>query len=413
MAETRPEIDGERLLGDLEALARIGATPQGGVNRIAFSPADLEARQWVEEAMRAAGMEVHRDPAGNTIGTYPGREPGLAPIALGSHTDTVPNGGRYDGALGVLAALASVRALHAAGQRLRHPVEVINFVAEEATMGGGTFGSRAMAGLFDPASIHHEAVDGRPVAEHLRSAGIDPEAVATAARPAGSLAAYVELHIEQGGVLDKAGVPVGVVEGIVGIRRYTAVFEGEANHAGTTPMDGRRDALVMAAPFVLAVREIAVAHGIVGTVGTLRVSPGASNVIPGRVELTAEIRGLDEATLDAAEAALQARAEADGAAFARISAKEPVVSDPAVVAAVETACRDLGLAYRRMPSGAGHDAMCMAAITRQGMIFVPSRRGISHSPEEYTAPEDCVTGARVLLGTLLALDAALDSTGEG
>ncbi|MDI3339971.1 MAG: Zn-dependent hydrolase [Sphaerobacter sp.] len=413
MVHREPEIDAAQLLSDLDALARIGATPEGGVSRIAFSPADLEARRWVEEAMRVAGMAVRRDPAGNSIGTYPGREPGLAPIALGSHTDTVPNGGRYDGALGVLAALACVRALHAAGQRLRHPVEVINFVAEEATMGGGTFGSRAMAGLFDPAALDHEAVDGRPVAEHLRRAAIDTAQVRTAARPAGSLAAYVELHIEQGGVLASAGIVIGAVEGIVGIRRYAVTFHGEANHAGTTPMDDRSDALVMAAPFILAVREIAVAHGIVGTVGTLRVSPGASNVIPGRVELTAEIRGLDEATLDAAEAALRARAEAAGAAFARMSAKEPVRSDPLIVASVEQTCQQLGLSCRRMPSGAGHDAMCMAALTRQGMIFVPSQRGISHAPDEYTAPEDCVNGARVLLGTLLALDAALDSTGDG
>lgn len=403
-----PEIDGERLLRDLDELAGIGLTADGGVSRIAFSPADREGRAWVAGRMREAGLAVRTDPAGNTIAAYPGAPAGLAPIALASHTDTVPNGGRYDGALGVLAALACGRALTTAGLRLRHPVEVINFMAEEASVGGGTLGSRAMAGLLDPRALDQPASDGRTVAEHARAAGIDPAGMARAARPAGSLAAYLELHIEQGGVLEAAGVPVGVVEGIVGIRRYAVTFEGAANHAGTTPMDARRDALVLAAPFVLAVRDVAVEHGIVGTVGTFEISPGAPNVIPGRVDLSFEIRGLDEAQLNRAEATLRTYAGERGGRIARASGKAPVASDPVVVDAIAEACERLGLPYRRMPSGAGHDAACLAAITRQGMIFVPSRAGISHAPGEYTEPEGCVNGARVLLGALLALDERLD-----
>lgn len=402
------EIAGEQLLADLEALAQIGATADGGVHRVAYSPDDLAGREWVDEAMRAVGMTVRRDAVGNSIGTYAGSEPGLAPIALGSHTDTVPNGGRYDGALGVLAAIACVRALHAAGVRLRHPVEVINFASEEASMGAGTFGSRAMVGSFDPAVLDSPAWDGQPVRSHLVAAGIDPDAIPQAARPAGSLAAYLELHIEQGGSLAAAGIPVGIVEGIVGIRRYGVRFVGEANHAGTTPMEDRRDALVMAAPFVLAVREIAVEHGIVGTVGTLRVSPGASNVIPGQVDLQVEIRGLDESRLDIVEAALRREVEAAGGHMGPAAGKPSVSSDPMVLEAIDRACQTLGLAARHMPSGAGHDAMCMAEITRQGMIFVPSQRGISHAPEEYTTPEDCINGARVLLQALLELDRTLD-----
>ncbi|HET8628974.1 MAG TPA: Zn-dependent hydrolase [Thermomicrobiales bacterium] len=409
MGEPLEVLDGARLLADLAALGEIGATPRGGVDRVAFSPADRAGRAWVAERLREAGLAVTTDAAGNTIAREPGTLGGLAPLALGSHTDTVPDGGRYDGALGVLAALACVRALRAADRRLRHPVEVINFVAEEATLGGGTLGSRAMAGLFDFGVLDKPAGDGRPVAAHLRDAGIDPAGLGAAARPAGSLAAYLELHIEQGGILAESGTPIGVVEGIVGIRRYTARFTGAANHAGTTPMAARRDALVAAADFILDVRDIAVAQGIVGTVGTLAIEPGAPNVIPGRVDVAVEIRALDTAALDRGEQALRGAAARGGGTLAPVSVKEPVASDPAVVAAAEVACRDLGLAYRRMPSGAGHDAMCVAAIAPEAMLFVPSRDGISHAPEEYTAPEDCITGARVLLRTLLELDARLDA----
>ncbi|HUZ01512.1 MAG TPA: Zn-dependent hydrolase [Thermomicrobiaceae bacterium] len=404
----RPEIDGDRLVRDLQQLARIGATADGGVNRLAYSPADLDGRAWVTERLRELGLNVRTDAALNTAATYPGTRPDLAPIALGSHTDTVPNGGRYDGALGVLAAIACVRALRTADVRLRHAVEVLNFMAEEATVGGGTLGSRVMAGLFDPAILAQPAWDGRPVAEHLREAGVDPDTLAAAARAPGGLAAYLELHIEQGGTLEARDEAVGAVEGIVGIRRYAAIFSGRANHAGTTPMADRRDALVLAAPYVLAVRDLAVDAGIVGTVGTVRVSPGASNVIPGRVELSVEIRGLDEATLDRVEAALRTRAEADGGRLERLSSKAPVASDPVVLEAVVAACERLRLPYRRMSSGAGHDAMCMASLTRQGMIFVPSRDGVSHAPDEFTTAERCVDGARVLLEALLALDERLD-----
>ncbi len=398
-----PSINGNRLLQDLETLAQIGRGADGGVTRVAYSPADREGRAWVQAQMQEAGLTVRTDAAGNTIGLYPGREP-LPPIALGSHTDTVPSGGRYDGALGVLGALAGVRALREAGLRLRHPVEIINFAAEEATMSEGTLGSQAMAGLLKPRLIHQLAWDGRPVSVHLSEAGLDPAALGEARRPAGSLAAYLELHIEQGGILEAAAIPIGVVEGIVGIRRYTAGFYGFANHAGTTPMVGRRDALVMAAPFITQVRDVAVRRGIVGTIGSLRVQPGAPNVIPGYVELDVETRSLRESELDAAEAELAGLAAAAGAEWRQVGRKPPVESHPRLLAALGAACEELGLPYRRMPSGAGHDAMCIAAIAPQAMLFVPSRGGISHSPQEFTGPEECVNGARVLLAALLKLD---------
>jgi N-carbamoyl-L-amino-acid hydrolase len=403
-----PVLDGELLLADLEALNQFGADPGPGLHRLAFSPADWAGRAWVAGQMERAGMTVRTDPAGNTIGRYPGREADLAPIALGSHTDTVPQGGRYDGALGVLAGLACVRALHQAGQRLRHPVEVINFVAEEATMGSATIGSKAMAGLLDAQLLDQLAWDGRPAAEHLRAAGLDPATIQQAQRRPGSLAAFLELHIEQGARLEQAQRPIGIVEGIVGIRRYSVTFQGQANHAGTTPMALRRDALVMAAPFIGAVRDVATAREIVGTTGIFRVEPGAPNIIPGRVYLEFELRGLVEPTLDEAEAELARLAQAGGGHFKKLSAKAGVSSDPRLVEALCSACQSLALPYQRLSSGAGHDAMCIAAIAPQAMLFVPSQAGISHAPAEYTKPEDCVTGARVLLAALLELDQRLD-----
>ncbi|MEZ4736906.1 MAG: hydantoinase/carbamoylase family amidase [Caldilineaceae bacterium] len=290
MRSTFPFLDGEQLLEDLETLGQIGRAPTGGLLRIAFSPADQEGRRWVARQMTALGLAVTTDAAGNTIGRYPGTAP-LPALAIGSHTDTVPHGGLYDGALGVLAGLACLRALHAANQRLRHPIELINFTAEEATMAGGTLGSHAMTGLLDPALVDQAAWDGKPVRTHLEQAGLDPTRIHTAQRAAHSYAAFLELHVEQGATLEARQLPVGIVEGIVGIRRYLVTFYGYANHAGTTTMDRRQDALVAAAPFIPLVREVAIAHDIVGTIGKLTVLPGASNVIPGQVEIHLEIRG--------------------------------------------------------------------------------------------------------------------------
>lgn len=404
---TLPFLDGEQLLEDLEVLGQIGRVPAGGLERIAFSPTDGEGRRWVAQQMSRLGMAVHTDAAGNTIGRYPGTEQTLPAIALGSHTDTVPQGGIYDGALGILGGLACIRALQEAQQRLRHPLVLINFSAEEATMAGGTLGSYALTGLLNPAVIDGIAWDGQPVRTHLQNASLEPSRLHEAHQTAGNYAAFLELHIEQGATLEARGLPIGIVEGIVGIRRYLVTFHGYANHAGTTTMDRRQDALVAAAPFITLVREVAVAHGIVGTIGKLTVLPGAPNVIPGKVEVHLEIRGLTDGVLDQAEAQLQAAAHTAHADFAAVSNKPPVQSDPRLLSAIAAACAELGLPALPMPSGAGHDAMNMAALCPMAMIFVPSQAGVSHSPDEYTAPEACVNGARVLLATLLKLDEIL------
>jgi N-carbamoyl-L-amino-acid hydrolase len=406
---SEPRLDGKRLLEDLDTLARIGASPDGAINRVAYSPADLEGRRWVEAQMSHLGLQVTTDQAGNSICRYPGQAPALAPIAVGSHTDTVLQGGRYDGALGVAAAMACARALAEAGLRLRHPVEVVDFAAEEATM-GGTIGSRAMAGLLDPDILDTPAWDGIPIAQHLEAAGLNPTRVIQAKRAPGSLACFLELHVEQGGTLDRSGVPLGIVEGIVGIRRYSAVFEGRANHAGTTPMAERKDALVLSAPFILAVRDVALAHNIVGTVGALELLPGFPSVIPGRVELSVETRGLAETSLDEAEGELSGLALEMAGTLSALSRKPPTRSDPLLVDILASTCQEMGLPYQHLPSGAGHDAMCMAHLAPQAMLFVPSRGGISHSPEEYTDPESCVTGAQVLLNSLVKADTVLDDS---
>jgi N-carbamoyl-L-amino-acid hydrolase len=397
-------IDQRELLDDLEQLARIGATGDGGVHRPAFSSADFEARDWVEAKMRNLGMSVRRDEAANSIAALPGSERQLPVVATGSHTDTVPHGGRYDGALGIVAALACVRAIRRAGIVLRHSLELINFAAEEAAVSPGTFGSRAMAGLIAPEHLRHTAWDGKPLADHLRDAGIDPDSLRQAARPATSLGAYVELHIEQGTVLEERRAEIGIVEGIVGIRRYTVTVQGVAAHAGTAPMDKRQDALVDAASFVLDVRRIALEQVVTATVGSLIVSPGASNVVPGRVELSIDLRSLDERHLDSAEAELNAQIARRHGRLERVSAKPPVQASPLIMECVREVCSTLGFSATTLPSGAGHDAGPMASLAHQGMIFVPSEGGISHSPHERTSALACQQGAEVLLRTLLLLD---------
>ncbi len=256
-------------------------------------------------------------------------------------------------------------------------------------------------------AVDRPAYDGRPVREHLQAAGLDPERIVDAKRAQGSLAAYLELHIEQGGTLEAEEMPIGIVEGIAGIRRYSVSFRGVANHSGTTPMHRRRDALVRAAPFVETVRDLALAHGILGTVGVLKVDPGAPNVIPRRVELTVETRALDEEVLDRVEAELEGRAREAGADFAPVSSEPSAASNPRLMEVLKAACGELGSPYLRMPSGAGHDAMAMASIAPVAMVFVPSRGGVSHTPDEFTDPQSCVRGAKVLLTALTRLDSVL------
>ncbi|MBS1860288.1 MAG: Zn-dependent hydrolase [Actinobacteria bacterium] len=400
-------VDGDRLAEDFAALAGFGASDGGGVTRVAYSAADQEARDWIDGELEALGLAVTRDAAGNSIGLLAGADPDLDPIAVGSHTDSVPDGGRYDGALGVVAGLACVRAIREEGIALRHPLALVNFQSEEATMGAATIGSRAFVGDLDRKLIGSTAFDGLSLSTHLRRAGLDPERLlAEAGAWDGRFAAFLELHVEQGAVLEECAVPIGIVQGVVGIRRYRINCHGVANHAGTTPMDQRLDALVGAAPLVTFVRDLAISLGIVGTVGNVRVLPGSANVIPGRVELDVEFRGGDQATLLRAEEGLRAKAEDDlGMEFTAVSAKPPQAFAEPVLQAFERAAEELGLGRTRLWSGAGHDAGVIATTTPAAMVFVPSKDGISHSPDEFTDHSYCVAGTNVLLQALIGLDA--------
>lgn len=406
-----PRVNGERLVADLEQLAGIGGTPGGGVSRPAYGDEDLEARAHVRDLMRAAGLEPRVDAAGNTVGRRAGQVADAPPLVIGSHTDTVPDGGRYDGALGVLAAIEVARTLAEHGIELRHPLEVVDFQNEE----GGLVGSKIVAGRLLPAELALTAASGRTIGEGIRRLGGDPTRLDEARRTPGSIAGYLELHIEQGRVLERAGAAVGIVEGLVAIRYWDVTFSGVASHAGTTPMADRHDALLAAARFVDAVHAVVTAlpgrH--VGTVGRLAVFPGGANVIPGRVVLTLELRDLHHSTIDTlferVEAGARRIARATGTSVELVPTLATPASPtaPAVREAVAAAARALDLATVELPSGAGHDAQNMAALGPAGMLFVPSVNGISHSPAEHTEDHDVVNGANVLLGAVLRMDEML------
>ena len=417
-AQTVLRVDAARLRQELEALSVFGRPPGGsfadGVSRTAYSDADVAGRAYVMDLMREVGLAPRVDPAGNIYARRAGRDASLPPILFGSHIDSVPEGGNFDGDLGVLASIEVIRAIGAAGLVTRHPLEVAVWAHEE----GGTFpnglnGSRAVAGELFAGELD-QVWKGLRKADGIRRIGGSPDRIAEARRD-GWFRAYLELHIEQGGTLDRDGVPIGVVEGIVAITRYRATITGFANHAGTTAMADRQDALVAAARLVLAVREevTRVPGRQVGTVGHIEVSPNATNVIPGRVEHAIELRDLSEEKLASIAEAIKGRAAAIAAGTKTAIAIEPVggyagalAAEP-VKAAIERAAGALSLGHVRMPSGAGHDAQMMARLGPMGMIFVPSVGGVSHSPKELTRWEDCARGADVLLGAVLALDTAM------
>ncbi len=408
-------INAARLNRSLAELGRIGETPQG-MMRLAYSPADVQGREYALTLLRRAGLETRIDPAGNIIGRKPGADPDLPAIALGSHTDTVPNGGKYDGALGVLGAIEVVQTLAEHSHTLRHPVEVLIFTNEEGTrFQRWLLGSRAMAGLLEPEDYTAVDEEGVPLSARLADIGGDLARIDQARRYPGELAAYLELHIEQGPTLHQAGLPIGVVSGITGRSVFAVEVLGRANHAGTTPMTDRQDALAAAARLVLATQELAQEGEIcrVATVGSLQVRPNAVNVVPGEVSLGVEFRDADVNALSAAEAAFR-RSAAEIAAANRVSvAVSAVEATPAVPlparmqGLVAEAAAQSGLAHQPLPSGAGHDAQALAAITDAGMIFVPSVDGISHASAEFTPPQDCANGAQALLNALLLADARL------
>ena len=404
----------QRIEQRITELSAFGANPGGGVSRVAFSKADIAGREYIKELMRKAGLVVRVDTAGNIIGRREGSDPSLPVIMLGSHIDSVPGGGNYDGDLGVIGAIEVTQLLHEHGVGTRHTLEVVSFTDEE----GGLIGSLAMTGRLGASALDVVSHSGMAIRDGIRAVGGDPDRLQLARRKPGELKAFVELHIEQGAVLHEDGVDIGVVEGIVGIRWWDVTIDGVANHAGTTPMNRRRDALLSAAELTLAVNRIAttLAGRHVATVGRIRAEPGAPNVIPGRVVMSLEIRDLAAEQIELVHQAIVAEARSIATArqtpisFAEIDvASAPAPTHERMRRIIAGSAELLGLTHKLMPSGAGHDAQDMTHIAPTGMIFVPSVGGISHSPKEYTSPKDMANGTNVLLRTVLAIDdGALD-----
>jgi beta-ureidopropionase / N-carbamoyl-L-amino-acid hydrolase len=415
-AQNQPaRVDATRLRQRVEALSVFGRPSGGtfadGVSRVAYSDADVAGRRYTIELMRAAGLDPRVDPAGNIFGRRAGTDASLPPILFGSHIDSVPNGGNFDGDLGTLAAVGALEAMTAANLRTRHPLEMVVWSAEESATFIGLNGSRIVAG--DVKSSDMDQVwNGMTRADAIRKIGGAPGRIMDAIRPRGAHHCYLELHIEQGGILERESIPIGVVEGIVSIDRHEVAVTGFANHAGTTVMADRQDALLAASHLTIAVRHIVTSEPgrHVGTVGRLEVTPNAPNVIPGLVRLTIELRDLspekltrlaERIRLRAAEIAGDTKTSIE---FTSSSHTAPAHAAVEVQRAIERSAGRLDLATQRMPSGAGHDAQMMAQLSPMGMIFVPSVRGISHSPRELTRWDDCARGADVLLGAVLEMD---------
>ena len=408
----RYSINETRINQTMQELGELGDSPEGML-RVAYSPEDKAGRDYAIKMMQEAGLETHIDTAGNIIGRRPGSDDSLPAIAMGSHTDTVPKGGKYDGALGVMAAIEVIRTLEEQGHNTRHPLEVINFTNEEGTrFHRWLVGSRSMSGLLEQEDLDAVDDDGLSLGPCLADIGGDISRIEEAVRKPGELAAYFELHIEQGPYLDRSGTPIGVVTGITGRAVFEVEIEGKANHAGTTPMSTRRDALVSASKLVLAIQKMAAEQEIcrVSTVGSIKAVPNAVNVIPGSASIGLEFRDTDMEALASAEQELQRitdQAVIDDAVDIdvirhRFTTSVPITPD--MQAMVAEAAENCGFEWESLPSGAGHDAQAVANIAPVAMIFVPSLDGISHSKEEYSTPQDCANGAQVLLELLLLAD---------
>ncbi|ASJ52380.1 Zn-dependent hydrolase [Brevibacillus formosus] len=404
-------INSDRLWDRLGQLGNIGKQEAGGITRLSFTPEERAAKDLVTGFMKEAGLTVREDEIGNLIGRKEGKNPAAPVVLVGSHIDSVPNGGDYDGPLGVLAGVEVLQTMQEQGIETEHPIEVIAFTDEEGTrFGYGMIGSRGIAGLIKRDELEQADKNGVTIAEAMRQTGLDPDRTSLAARTPGSVKAYVELHIEQGKVLESRGLSVGIVTGVAGPLWLNFVLEGEAGHAGATPMNLRRDPMAAAAQVMLAIEEEAGRTGTsVGTVGRLQAFPGGVNVIPGRVEFSLDLRDVDEAIRDEVEQRIYKRAKAI-CAERNVTLKvellqriAPAVCSDDIQHAVAEACEAEGLEAFRLPSGAGHDCMQLVELCPVGMIFARSKDGISHNPAEFTTKEDCANGAQVLYRTVLSL----------
>ncbi|GGG67112.1 Zn-dependent hydrolase [Paenibacillus radicis (ex Gao et al. 2016)] len=405
-----PRINGERLWHSLQQLGEIGADSSGGVTRLSLSEEELGARQFIVRLMKDAGLDVRQDEAGNLIGRLEGDGAVQGAVVTGSHIDSVIQAGRFDGPLGVVSGIEALRTIKEQGIRHERPLEVICFTDEEGVrFGAGYFGSRAMAGDWDEAWLELTDFSGITLKEAMERADLKPHKASLAARSREEIKAYVELHIEQGRVLEDRELSVGIATAIYGHRWLEVRLRGRADHAGTTPMKLRRDPLAAAAEAMLAAEQIALQADGVATVGTLQISPGAINVIPGEVLFTVDVRHERLDSLHEMEQAIEAGiARVAGergleASIRVIDGADPVQSASPIMDAIGRGCKALEIQEHRMVCGAGHDAVAMNELADIGLILVRSRDGISHHPQEWSSPEDCEAGANVLLYTLIRL----------
>jgi hydantoinase/carbamoylase family amidase len=410
-----PAVNKRRLMRDLNSIGRIGLGSHGAVTRLVFSVKELRSRQVLIHLMRQAGLKIHIDAIGNIFGRLDGLNPRAPAVLAGSHLDTVIHGGKYDGPVGVIGALEAVRTIRENHITVRSPVEVVCFVGEESSrFGFSTLGSSLLAGEVRPQDLAN-AVDqqGTKLAEVLAGLGISRRNLSAIKRNPKGLKAYLELHIEQGPILEAKRKKIGLVTAIAAPSRFRVVFTGQADHSGTTPMEMRKDALVASALLIEFVEKTcrkfsSMAKGrVVGTVGAMKIEPGVINAVPGRAELSVDIRGITARSKDHVakwvkqKAGAIARERGIGVEILPIREEDPVPLDKRLLRVTKELCDQKGLAYEIMPSGAGHDAMQMAKITPAGMIFVPSIRGISHNPMEWTDPEDICLGTQLLMETII------------
>ncbi len=408
-AVTNLSVNGKRIENRIFELAKFGVDEKGRGYRVAYTKGDIEGRAWFMDLMKKAGLNPTIDAAGNIIGKRNGKNASLKPIAFGSHIDMVPDGGNYDGTLGSIGALELIEIMNENNFVTEHPLELIIFGNEE----GGTIGSKAMVGDITSDGLKQKSQSGLTMSEGIKAIGGDPENIQSCIRKKGDIHAWVELHIEQGGILEKEKIQIGVVEGIVGIVHWEVIVEGFANHAGATQMNMRQDALLAASKFIIAVNEVitSVKGTQVGTVGKIAVQPGAYNVIPGKVILGLEIRDLSANKIEMLFKEIEKRA-ASIAISSKTTIKferqanesKPALTDKGLQQIINSTAKSLGFSTKLMQSGAGHDSQHIAAIAPSAMIFIPSVGGISHSPKEFSTATDMANGANVLLQTILKID---------
>jgi N-carbamoyl-L-amino-acid hydrolase len=402
-------VNSQRIENRIFELAKFGRDENGHGYRVAYTKGDIEGRAWFMDLMKKAGLDPTIDAAGNIIGKRKGKNPSLQPIGFGSHIDMVPDGGNYDGTLGSISALEIIEILNENNVVTEHPLQVIIFGNEE----GGTIGSKAMTSGLTNEGMQQKSQSGLTIAEGIKAIGGNPDNIQSCLRKKGDIHAWVELHIEQGGILEKENIQIGVVEGIVGIVHWEVTVEGFANHAGSTPMNMRQDALLAASKFILTVNEVinSVKGNQVGTVGKIAVTPGAYNVIPGKVVLGLEIRDLSAEKIEMLFSEIEKRAATIATEFKTVISflRQPNESKPALTnktlqQTINSSAKALGFSTKFMQSGAGHDSQHIASIAPATMIFIPSVGGISHSPKEFSKATDMANGANVLLQTILKLD---------